>query len=241
MLEAYTHHFWIFARTLLMYLLVLIVLRVMGKREVGQLSPFDLVVAIMIAELAAIPMEDIRIPLTHGIIPITTLMIAEVFFSYLCLKSDTARDLINGIPNILIANGKIIESEMKKCRYNISDLLTQLREQSVVNINDVEFAILETSGKLSVITKSQKRPLCPEDIKAETVYEGLPIVLISDGKLVYKNLQVNNLSSEWLTTQLKLNGYNTIDEVFFASLDTSGNLFINPRIKKVEARSQIPY
>lgn len=241
MLQTYYHHFIIFGRTLFIYLVVLIVLRIMGKREVGQLSPFDLVVAIMIAELAAIPMEDIKIPVTHGIIPIVTLMLAEVIFSYLCLKSDTARELINGIPNVLIANGKIIESEMKKCRYNISDLLTQLREQSVVNIADVEFAILETSGKLSVITKSQKRPLCPEDIKVNTSYEGLPIVLISDGKLLYKNMQVNNLSSEWLTTQLQLQGYKTIDEVFFASLDSGGNLFINPRIKKVNERSSNPY
>jgi uncharacterized membrane protein YcaP (DUF421 family) len=228
------HHFYMFLRTLFMYLMVLVVLRIMGKREVGELSPFDLVVAIMIAELAAIPMENIKIPLTHGIIPIVTLMVAEVGLAYLCLKSERARNWINGKPNVLIANGKIVELEMRKCRYNISDLMAQLREKGIVNIADVEFAILETSGELSVIPKSQKRPLCPEDLNVKTEYEGLPIILIDDGRILHKHLKDNNLSLEWLECQINLKGAKSIKDVLFASLDSQGNLFVNPRIAKLD-------
>jgi uncharacterized membrane protein YcaP (DUF421 family) len=228
------HHFYMFLRTLFMYLMVLVVLRIMGKREVGELSPFDLVVAIMIAELAAIPMENIKIPLSHGIIPIVTLMVAEVGLAYLCLKSERARKWINGKPNVLIANGKIVEAEMGKCRYSIGDLMAQLREKGVVNIDDVEFAILETSGELSVIPKSQKRPLCPEDLDIQTKYEGLPIILIDDGRILHKHLQDNNLTIEWLDCQIRLKGVNSIKDVLYASLDSQGNLFVNPRIPKLD-------
>ncbi|MZP29867.1 DUF421 domain-containing protein [Heliobacterium undosum] len=216
----------IILRALIVYFSVLVIMRIMGKREIGKLSPVDLVVAIMIAELAAIPMEDPSIPLLHGLIPIGVLVLAEVGFSYLSMKSPVARDWLNGSPTVIIENGRLLEGEMRRTRYNLNDLLAQLREKDVYNINDVEFAILETSGKLSVIPKSQKRPVNAEDLQIPTAYEGLPTPLILDGKVDRRNLQSIQLDEEWLIKELQKHGVTAVDQVFFASLDSKGEFYI---------------
>lgn len=221
----------IVARTLIIYFIVLLILRVMGKREIGQLSPVDLVVAIMIAELAAIPMEDPKIPLHHGLVPMGVLMLAEIGFSYLAMKWPMAREWLNGSPTVIVRNGRIMQEEMRRTRYTINDLLSQLREKNMPNINDVEFAILETSGKLSVIPKSQKRPVTPKDLNIPTDYEGMPIPLILDGKIDYKKLHAAKLDEEWLVEELPKHGASTAAEVFFACLDTEGVLYVCPRKK----------
>jgi len=167
----------VFARTIILFLLVMIVIRVMGKRQIGELQPFELVLAIMIAELATVPMEDKEIPLINGIIPILTLLLLQVAITFISLKSDKLRGVISGTPSVLIENGKIIESELRKLRYNLTDLLEQLRLKNFPNIADVEYAILETSGELSIIPKSQKRPVTPEDLNIPTSYEGLTLPL----------------------------------------------------------------
>jgi len=148
----------IVVRTLILYILVVIIMRIMGKRQIGQLQPFELVIAIMISELAAVPMQDKRIPLINGIIPILTLLFAQITFSFIGLKSTRARAIICGRPSILIQNGKINEAELRKEMYSVNDLLEQLRIKNIYNIADVEFALLETNGQLSVIPKSQKGP-----------------------------------------------------------------------------------
>lgn len=213
-------------RTLFIYITLLIVMRVMGKREVGQLSPFDLVVAIVIAELAALPMSEKHIGLFQGIVPIMTLMVAEVVLSWLCLKSIAARKIISGKPSIIIVNGKIDEGQMRRSRYNIHDLLTQLRDKGIANINDVEFAILETSGRLSVIPKSQKRQVTPEDLRISTPYEGLSVPLIIDGRVIEENLEKIDLKTDWLAAELKFRGIDSPADVIFASLDTKGQLYV---------------
>jgi uncharacterized membrane protein YcaP (DUF421 family) len=148
-------------RTLILFTVVVVALRFMGKRQIGQLQPYELVIIIMLSELAAIPMENIGIPLFSGLLPILTLLVAEVTLSYIALRSVRARGFICGTPVVLIEGGKIIEKELQRSRYNINDLLEELRSKNFPNISDVEFAILETSGHLSVIPKSQKRPLIP--------------------------------------------------------------------------------
>ncbi|WP_418792009.1 YetF domain-containing protein [Phosphitispora sp. TUW77] len=215
----------ILVRTLILYIFVVIALRIMGKRQIGQLQPFELVVTLMLSELAAIPMESPGIPLINGITPILTLIAAQVILSYISLKSDRARAVICGTPSVLIENGKIVESELKRLRYNLSDLLEQLRAKDVPNISDVEFAILETSGQLSVIEKSQKRPVMPEDLNLSTKYEGLPFTLIMDGQVLHKNLKKINLNIEWLYQQLANLGIENPSDVLFACLDTEGKLF----------------
>jgi len=177
------------------------------------------------ADLAAVPMGNVGIPLLSGIIPILTLLLAQLVLSYLTLKSEKARSIICGMPTVLIENGKIIESALKKTRCNLNDLLEQLRLHNITDVSDVEFAILETCGQISVIPKSQKRALTPEDMKVPTAYEGLPITLIMDGKINYKNLAKTDLSSDWLINYFKKKGVENIKEVFFASLDSKGKIF----------------
>jgi len=219
-------------KTAVLYGTVLVLMRIMGKREVGELSLFDLVVAIMIAELAAIPMEDTSIPLYHGIVPITTLVVMEMLLSYTSLKSETARRVAEGTPSIIIEQGRILEDEMRRLRYNMDDMVNQMREQGIYNIDDVEYAILETNGELSTILKSEKRPLTPEDLGIQPPYEQLPIPLVTDGQVKPENLALAKKSIDWLERSLT-NGYNcTISDCIYAVLDTQGQLKVYKKGEK---------
>ena len=215
-------------RTLLLYSTVLLMLRLMGKREIGQLSIFDLVVAIMIAELAAIPMDDTTIPLHIGLLPIVTIVAAEILLSFISLKSQHIRAIVEGTPSIVIEKGKIIGDEMGRLRYTLTDLISQLREQGISNIEDVEYAILETNGKLSIILKSDRRPLTPRDLQIEPSYEGLPIPLILDGLIQKEGLQKINRDEKWLEDVAKKYGY-TVKDVLFAQQDVNGSIYICPK------------
>ena len=192
----------VFFRTLILFAVVVIVMRIMGKRQIGQLQPFELVVAIMISELAAVPMQNTGIPLINGIVPILTLLVAQITLSVLTVKSIKARGIICGKPSILIENGKVNQDALGKEMYTMNDLLEQLRIKNVPNIADVEFAILETNGQLSILPKSQKRPANPQDLKLETQYEGLPVDLIVDGRLMSENLAKVGQGEEWLRQEL---------------------------------------
>lgn len=218
-----------FGRTVSIYVFTLIAVRLMGKREVGELTPFDLVVSLMIAEVAAVVIEDHQAPMMHAIIPIITLSGLQILISFISLKSETLRQFLNGSPSILIKNGEIIEEKMKSSRYTIHDLLSQLRENGIFNIQDVEFAILETSGDLTVIPKSQKRAVTPEDLNIDTEYEGIPTILINDGKINYSNLEKIGMSKEWLLNKLKEHGVESIEDVLAATLDTTGELYITTK------------
>lgn len=218
--------FIVMLRTLILYSLVVLVLRLLGKRQIGQLQPFELVVVIMISELAAVPSEDIGIPLISGIIPILVLLFAGAILSYLSLKNEKARAILCGTPTILVDKGKILERELAKTRYNLNDLLEQLRLKNVPNIADVEYAILETNGEISIIPKAQKRPAIPEDFQITPKYEGLPIPLIMDGKLHKENILKAKVELAWLEGEIKKQNLNGVEEVFLATIDPSGNLFI---------------
>jgi len=219
----------VFVRTFIIYIVVVVLMRLMGKRQIGQLEPYELVVAIMIAELAAIPMEDKAIPLINGLVPIFTLFFIQVCISYINMKCLWFRSFMDGNPSIVVRNGKLDINELTKARYNINELLEQLRVKGYANIADVEFAILETSGNLSVIPKSQKRPATPADLNIDTQYEGLPVPLVLDGKIQYDNLAEVNLSAAWLVNELAKFSITDVKDVFIASLDTQGKLFFQTR------------
>lgn len=219
----------VFTRTFIIYAVVVFIMRIMGKRQIGQLEPYELVVAITIAELAAIPMQDKRIPLINGLVPIFTLLFIQVVISYFNMKSLWFRAFMDGSPSIVIQNGKMRIDELSKARYNVNELLEQLRIQGYPNIADVEFAILETSGNLSIVPKSQKRALTPEDLQIDTKYEGLPVPLIIDGRIQYDNLAEINLTAEWLVGELAKFEITDVSKVFLASLDTEGKLFYQTR------------
>lgn len=221
----------VFVRALVLYIIVIISMRIMGKRQIGQLQPFELAIAIMISELAAVPMQNTGIPLINGIIPILTLLIAQLVVSFLSLKSLRARGVICGKPSILIENGRILENELRKEMYTLNDLLEQMRIKNVTDISDIEFAILETNGQLSIIPKSQKRPVTPADLKISTDYEGLSLDIIIDGKLIDKNLKKANLDTDWLYGELAKSGISRIKDVLFACLDSRGNLFCQKKSK----------
>lgn len=212
-------------RTLILYITTVVLLRIMGKRQIGQLQPYELVVIIMISELAAIPMQNTGIPILNGVIPIFILVAAEIILSYLSLKSERARGIICGRPSVLIENSKIMETELKRLRYNINDLLEQLRLKNIPDLTDVEFAILETSGELSVILKSPKRPIIPQDLNITPDYEGLPVTLIIDGQVIQENLSKKNIDMVWLKNELIKSGIHNIKQVFFATLDSQGKLY----------------
>lgn len=219
-------------RTLILYAVVVFAMRCMGKRQIGQLQPFEFVVAIMISDLATIPMQNLKEPLLHGIVPILTLLSGQFLLSYLSIKSYHARNIICGTPKILIENGKIIESNLINEVYNMSDLLEQLRIKNIPNISDVEFAILETNGELSIIPKSQKRPLTPQDMNIPTEYEGIPFPLVVDGRLIDLNLKKLNLTKEWLNSELQKFGIQSYKDTFFVSLESNGNLFFQRKSRK---------
>lgn len=223
----------VFARTLILYGLVVLVMRLMGKQQVGQLQPFELVIAIMLSELAAIPMQDTTIPLLHGIIPIFTLLIIQIAISYISLKSLRLRKFFNGTPSILIAQGKIMEEELRRIRYSLTDLLEVLRTKNFPNIADVEYAILETNGDLSVIPKAKKRAVTLEDLNLPTNSQILPLALILDGKVIQSNLARANLNTQWLQEELKKHGVDNVHDVLIATLDSSGNLYFQLKDKAV--------
>ena len=144
-------------RTVFFYILTLIAIRIMGKRQVGQLQPFELVVTIIIAELAVLPMENHQMPLIYGVVPIVSIVLLEMGLAYVTLKNESIQSLVCGTPSVVIENGKFVEKELRKLKFSMNDLMEQLRIENIRNISDVEFAILETTGNLSVIPKSQYR------------------------------------------------------------------------------------
>ncbi len=223
--------FTVIARTIILYLLVFATMRLTGKRQIGQLQPYEVTIAIMISALAAIPMEDVSIPLINSIIPILLLLSAQVLVSMLSMRVNSVRGFLCGKPSILVENGKIVEQELTKIRVNLNDLSEQLRLAGFYNLADVEFAVMESNGQLSVIPKSQKRPVTPEDLNIPTKYEGISQSLIIDGRVDRGNLQRIGLTEEWLSGELAKFGINDYRDVLLASIDTSGNLYYQEKSK----------
>lgn len=216
-------------RTIILYIMVVFVMRLMGKRQIGELQPFEFVVTLMIAELGAVPMEDSGIPLLKGIIPIFILMAAQIFISYFSMKSQSFRKIVCGSPSILINKGKIVERELQEIRYNINDLVEQLRLKGYPNINDIQYAILETNGELAVIPKAQYEEVRLKDIDIFPKESKLPITLIIDGKLQMDNLAKENINREWLQEQLIRFNIKKPEETLVAILDTEGNFYAQPK------------
>ena len=213
-----------FLRAIILYIIVLVVMRLMGKREIGQLQPFELAISIMIADLATIPMTDPGIPITNGIIPILGLLMMHLIISIINMKSIRAREIVCGKPSILIYRGKIDEKVLKRERFTINELQERLRGNNVVNISDVEYAILETSGQVTVIQKPNKRTTIPEDFDIMPEYEGIPYDLVVDGKIMYDNLKLIEKNYEWLKKQVSKFGFEP-EQALVVTLDGKGQMF----------------
>ena len=221
----------IFIRVLILYILVLITMRLMGKRELGQMQPFELVIAIMIADLAAVPMGDTGIPITNGIIPILVLLLMQLIISIINLKSIKGRSIICGMPSILVYRGRIDEKIMKKEKFTVNELQERLREKDVFNIGDVEYAILETSGQLTVIQKPEKRNTIPEDFGILPEYEGIPYDLVIDGKVMHENLKAIGRDYKWLCKQVEKFKIRP-EEALVVTFDGKGQIFCQEKERK---------
>lgn len=213
-------------RTLLLYSAIVFSLRFMGKRQIGEMQPSELVVAIMISDLASVPMQGTDLPLLSGIIPVFTLIIAEVIMSFAGLKSRKLRRLITGEPSIIVYDGHVNESELERLRFNLNDLLEQLRINNVPNIADVEVAVLETNGQISIIPKKEARPATVRDLKIkDAIRETLPCTLISDGEMIKSELKRSGKSEKWLLQKLAEKEV-SVKDVLVASYEESDGLFI---------------
>ena len=220
-----------FFRAIVLYILVLIVMRLMGKREIGQLQPFELAISIMIADLATIPMAETGVPISNGIIPILGLLVMHLTISIINIKSTKAREIICGKPSILIFRGKIDEKVLKKERFTINELEERLRDNNIFNIGDVEYAILETSGQVTVIPKPEKKSVTPEDLNIEPKYEGIAYDLVVDGKVMYQNLEKIGKNYIWLKKQTEKFGIKP-EEALIVTMDGESKFFCQALEKK---------
>lgn len=205
-------------------------MRLMGKREIGQLQPFELAIAIMIADLASIPMTATGVPISNGIIPILGLLLMHLVISLLNIKSNKAREIICGKPSILIYRGKINEQALKKERFTINELQERLRGNNIVNLGDVEYAILETNGQVTVIQKPEKRNTIPADFNILPEYEGIPYDLVVDGKIMDKNLK--NIGKDLVWLKKEVGKFNIKPEqALIVTLDGKGQIFCQKKEK----------
>lgn len=205
-------------------------MRLMGKREIGQLQPFELAISIMIADLASIPMTDTGVPISNGIIPILGLLVMHLVISVVNLKSIKAREIICGKPRILIYRGRIDEKALKKERFTINELEERLRGNNVVNLCDVEYAILETSGNITVIQKPEKRNTIPEDFNIVPDYEGISYDLVVDGKIMDENLKKLGKNYQWLKKQVEKFNIRP-EEALVVTIDGKGQIFCQEKEK----------
>lgn len=190
-------------RTMLLYALLILVVRLLGKRQLGQMEPSEFVVTMLLANLATIPMEEPDTPVTHGIVPIALVFAAEYGIAYLTLRSIFIRRLFCGKPVILIENGKISAKNLRRTRINLDELTMHLREKEIFDLSEVKFAILETNGQLSTLLYSKNMPASAKEAGIKVRETELPVTLISDGKLMQENLALTDKDESWVQTELK--------------------------------------
>ena len=212
-------------RAIIVYIWSIIVLRLMGKGLTFQQKPYDFVVMMLIGSTSASLIANRQVPLFNALVAVTALGIMHTLISISTLNN-VLKGFIGGKPDIIVRNGRIVKENMIKNQINVEQLLSGLRNKGYRRIHDIEFAILEPNGQLSIIPKSQVRPAQPKDLQASTGYEGIPTPLIIEGKLVKENLESLGLDEAWLHTELSKRGLTRIEHVLLASLDTDGSLYL---------------
>ena len=214
-----------FARTMILYFLIMLGLRLMGKRQIGELEPSELVLTMMISDLATVPMQDFGIPLLAGVIPILTLLALSMLLSQLSLYNLRFRELVCGRPAVLIRNGQLQQEAMRKNRYTLDELLEELRSQGITSLSDVKYAVLENSGQLSVLPVTAQKPPTAAQLGLEPEDDvTLPVVLINDGRLLRKRLTACGLDEAWLQKELKKRRLSSPRQVFLLTVDEKGSV-----------------
>lgn len=212
-----------YLRTIILYLVLFACVRFLGKRQIGQMEASEFVVAMLVADLAAIPMQDVSIPLYSGLVPILTVLGAELILSCLCLRSIRLRKLLCGKPVILIENGRIIQNNLRRTRVNIDELMGHLREKDVLDVRTVQYAILETNGNLSVFPYPAEVPPSAKDLSVHPREQFLPVTVVSDGRLLQDNLRLAGKDEAWL--RKTLGDYRaTVAGTWLLTVDKSGHV-----------------
>lgn len=221
-------------RTIIMYVFVVFILRIMGKRQIGELEASELVVTIIISEIAALPITNIGVPLSGCILAILILLIMEIFLSQAAYKSVSVRTVLYGKPSTLFKKGRINQSEMEKQRFNVADLMEEIRNSGAISLNQIDYVVMETNGKVSVILNAENSPVTPSDmnLKPSSVY--MNYVIIDNGNLIKTNMERLGLNDEWLNEQLKKSKIGHIREVFYLSFEeqTGKTVIIPKELKK---------
>ncbi len=215
-------------RAALLYLLIIFCIRLMGKRQIGELQPSELVITILISNIASLPIEDNSIPMIMGVIPIIVLVGFELITSSISLKSSKFRKLVSGKPVVIIRNGSIDQKAMKDLRFSIDDLMESLRGSGVFHIEDVQYAVVETTGKVSVLQKYGAQPLTADMIGLTGSSQNPPVMVISDGKIVKGAMEAASLERKWLDRTLKKEGF-SIDQIFIMTADQQKTYLIIPK------------
>ena len=215
-------------RTIVLYLVLIAVIRLMGKRQIGEMEPAEFVVTMLVANLAAIPMQDGGIPLFSGFVPIITVLGVELILSHLSLKSITFRKMLCGKPVILIENGTIMQENLRKTRVTMDELAGHLRECNVLDITTVQYAILETNGNLSVFPYPKERPATAKEAGVQASKQYMPLTIVSDGVLLKENLEKAGKNQLWLNRVLTQRG-TTLENTWYLTVDGSDKIVFYPR------------
>ena len=215
-----------FLRTIILYAFLILGIRLMGKRQVGELEPSELVLALLVADLAAVPMQDFGIPLLTGLIPIFTLLCLTMALSVLTMKSARLRTALCGRPSIIVDNGVLRQSEMRKNRFTLDELMEELRLKGFADLADVKYAILETNGQISVLPYARRQPPAAALLGVEPEEGGLPLAVVSDGKVNLQALARLGRGPAWLSAELARRGLSGPEAVFFLTVDEAGKVFL---------------
>ena len=219
-----------FLRTIILYAFLILGIRLMGKRQVGELEPSELVLALLVADLAAVPMQDFGIPLLTGLIPIFTLLCLTMALSVLTMKSARLRTALCGRPSIIVDNGVLRQSEMRKNRFTLDELMEELRLKGFADLAAVKYAILETSGSLSILLRTADSPATPRALGTAVREEGtLPLILVNDGRVIRRALAARGLDRGWLERQLRQRGLKGPGAVFLMTIDERGTVVCVPK------------
>ena len=213
-------------RTLIIYLSLLITMRLLGKRQLGEMELSEFVLASLIADLAAHPLQDIGIPLINGLVPVLTLFCCEVLIAGLCMKSIRLRGLLYGKPSLLISHGRIIQAEMRSNRFTPDELLQELRSQGIYDIAQVQYAVLETDGSINAMPYAAEKPPCARELGLQAEEVNYPSIVISDGRILENNLRWLGFDLEWLKNQLEKNSCEKADDIYLMLADKDGRVYI---------------
>lgn len=213
-----------YMRTVILYLLLILVVRVMGKRQIGQMEPTEFVVTMLLANLAAVPMQDNGIPLASGLVPMLTVLGISLILSVLAYQSIRMRRLLCGKPVILVENGTICQRNLARTRIHLDELTEHLREREVLDLGQVQYAILETNGQISVFPYPQYKPASAKDAGLRVPEQSMPVTIVSDGKLLESNLAVSGRDRAWLGHQLRSRGC-PLRDTYLLTVDGKGNVY----------------